>query len=127
MTVSAGVLREHLSYTAWASRHLVHAVENLPHDQLTYDFQTADRSILGTLVHIFAADRVWLGRVQGKNPAAFVSETDFHLSVFQTEWPQLHGKWLEWAAGLTDESVLQEVAYRDLKGNPYSARSCCTW
>jgi len=36
----------------------------LPADDLTHDFGTADRNVLGTLVHIYAADRVWLGRIR---------------------------------------------------------------
>ena len=68
MTVSADVLRNHLAYTAWASRRLVESAAQLPPEQLTRDFGTADRSILGTLAHVFAADRIWLARITGAAP-----------------------------------------------------------
>ena len=74
MSVSAGVLRDHLSYTAWASQRLVHAVEHLSREQLIHDFKTADGGILGTLVHVFAADRIWLARVLGETPTSFLSD-----------------------------------------------------
>ena len=119
MPVSAGVLRDHLSYTAWASQRLVHAVEHLSHEQLIYDFKTADGGILGTLVHVFGADRVWLARVLGETRTSFLSDADYNLHVLQIDWPLLYGKWQEWAATLTDETVGQEIAYRDMKGNPY--------
>jgi uncharacterized damage-inducible protein DinB len=119
MPVSAGVLREHLSYTAWASQQLVRAVEHLPHDQLLHDFHTADGGILGTLVHVFGADRVWLGRVLGEVPSKFLSESDYNLHVLQIDWPLLYEKWQEWAATLADDNVDQEIAYRDMKGNPH--------
>src|SRR5438132_807547 len=93
MSVSAEVLREHLRYTSWASQHLVRALEQLPADHLSHDFQTADRSILGSLVHIFAADRIWLSRVKGDSPTAFLSEADHHLSVLKTDWPLIYEKW----------------------------------
>jgi uncharacterized damage-inducible protein DinB len=119
MSVSAGVLREHLSYTAWASRQLVRAVEHLSPEQLNHDFHTADHSILGTLVHVFGADRIWLQRIQGQSPYTFLSETDYNLHVLQIDWPLLYDKWQEWAASLTDENVLEAVAYHDIKGNPH--------
>ena len=119
--VSADVLREHLHYTAWASQLLVHALEHIPSDQLTRDFQTSDHSILGTLVHVFAADRVWLKRLQGEAVTTFLSDSDFDLRVLQIDWPLLYGKWNEWAAELTDESAAASVSYLDTKGNPYAS------
>jgi len=38
MFVTAGMLREHLSYTAWASDHLARAVEQIPPHQITHGF-----------------------------------------------------------------------------------------
>jgi len=119
MSVSAEVLREHLRYTAWASHRLVRAVEHLPGDGLTHDFQTSDRNILGTLVHIFAADRIWLSRLQGESPAGFVQEGDYNLHVLQIDWPLIHEKWNEWADSLTDDCARRQVAYRALNGDPY--------
>lgn len=119
MSVSADVLREHLRYTAWASQHLVRAVEHLPAEQLARDFQTSDRNILGTLAHVFAADRIWLSRVQGEAPTSFISETDYNLHVLQIDWPPIYEKWNEWAAALTDDTARERISYRNLKGEPY--------
>ena len=60
MPLSVEELRDHLAYSAWASQRLVQAASELTEDELIRDFQTADHSVLGTLVHTFAADRVWL-------------------------------------------------------------------
>lgn len=119
--ISADILREHLRYTAWASQRLVHAIENIPSDQLTRDFETSDHSILGTLVHVFAADRVWLKRVQGESISTFLSDNDFNLHVLQIDWPLLYDKWNEWAAALPNEAVSASVSYTDMKGNPYAS------
>jgi len=121
MSVSADVLREHLSYTAWASRHLVRAVEHLSHDELSHDFRFSERNILGTLVHIFAADRIWLSRVEGEPRTTFISEADYNLHVLQIDWPLIYDKWQEWAAPLTDGQVKQDFNYRNLKGDPHTS------
>jgi len=119
MSVSAEVIRQHLAYTAWASERLVRAVEQIPAEHLTHDFQTADRSILRTLVHIYAADRVWLKRVRGEQAGGFVFDGDYQLSVLQNDWPALLGQWQEWARALEDFGAI--IHYRDLKGNSYES------
>ncbi len=117
--ISVDVLRTHLDYSAWASHRLVEAASALSSDELSRDFHTADRSVLGTLVHIFGADRVWLVRMQGGPNPVYTTEADFHLSVLQTQWPALHQRWLQWAAGLTADDIFRELAYTNMKGRPW--------
>jgi len=120
MPITLDTLRDHLEYTAWASARLVGAAGALSAEELTRDFRTADHSVLGTLVHVYAADRVWLGRIQGNPPARFIDpEKDMHLAVLQNDWPALHQRWKAWAAGQTDDSIRAKAAYKDLKGNAY--------
>jgi len=110
----------HLDYTAWASSRLVEAASKLSPEELTRDFQTADHSVLGTLVHCFAADRVWMARIEGNTSQKFLdAEKDMHLSVLQNDWPALLGRWKEWAANQSDASLLEPAVYKDLKGNEY--------
>jgi uncharacterized damage-inducible protein DinB len=119
MIVSAEVLRSHIDYTAWASGLLVAAAGRLTHAELTRDFGTADKSVLGTLVHVFGADRLWLARLKGEPANTFLTDADYRLSVLQTDWPALYRRWKEWAAGLTDETAREEASYADMRGNPW--------
>lgn len=120
MPISADILRNHLSYTAWASQRLVGAASTLSSDELSRDFKSADHSILGTLVHVFAADRIWLVRVSDAPPAPFTTEADYRLEVLQNDWPALHERWRKYAESMTDESAAGIIAYKDTKGNAYS-------
>jgi len=117
--MSPGSLLTHLNYTVWASRRLVEAAAQLTPEELTRDFGASDKSVLGTLVHVFAADRIWLCRVTGSSlPGRLLDpERDMHLSVLETQWPELLNRWKQWVSGLTDTSVV--ISYRDMKGNPY--------
>jgi len=117
--VLPAILQTHLEYSAWASRELVAAASRLSAADLTRDFGTADRSVLGTLAHVFGADRIWLARVTG-GPVRTVSERDRDLAVLQDEWPELHARWKEWARGLTAESAVEMLSYTDLSGNPWT-------
>src|SRR5437763_11999588 len=112
--ISVNALQDLLAYSAWSSRRLVEAAAQLPSDQLTRDFGTADKTVLGTLVHIFAADRVWFRRIERVSPEKFVSEADYQLSVLQNDWPLVHDRWRQWAAGLTDEAAAADLEYKDM-------------
>jgi uncharacterized damage-inducible protein DinB len=120
MSVSAEILRTYVDYSAWASLHLLSAAAELPPAELTRDFQTADRSVLGTLAHIFAADRLWLARLTGAPNPVFISDAHRDLAALQNNWPALLGRWKTFAAELTDEGALAQVSYRDLAGRPWT-------
>jgi uncharacterized damage-inducible protein DinB len=115
----AEAVRLHLDYTQWASLKLLDVAMQLTSEELNRDFGTSERSVLGTLVHIFAADRVWLYRVSGGPNPGFVSDADRSLAVLEQDWPAVLERWRLWAADLTDESVLAPLDYTDLKGNPH--------
>ncbi len=119
MIVPAEVLRFQIAYSAWASGQLVDAAAKLTPTELTRDFGTATKSVLGTLVHLFGADRVWLARMKGDLSNRFLAEEDYQLTVLQNDWPALYRQWQDWAAGLTDEACAAELSYRDMRGNPW--------
>jgi uncharacterized damage-inducible protein DinB len=106
MPVSADTLRMHLDYTAWANQRLLDSAAQLSSQELTRDFKTADKTVLDTLVHIYAADRIWLARVTAQPRATFVDPEDRDLPLLQAEWPALLQRWKLWL--------------RDMKGRPYS-------
>jgi uncharacterized damage-inducible protein DinB len=120
MPISPETLRTHLDYSAWATARLLDAAAQLSPEELDRDFGTADKSVIGTLAHVFAAYRVWIGRIQGRAPAKFITDEDRDLSLLQREWPAVFRSWREWAAGLTDEDVTQVASYQDLKGNAWT-------
>jgi uncharacterized damage-inducible protein DinB len=119
MPLSVDDLREHLAYSAWASERLVHAASELTEAELLRDFQSADRSVLGTLVHAFAADRVWLTRLR-KAPPQYSTERDNHLSVLEKEWPELYRQYDDWLGGLNDDAVRADLTYQDMRGREWT-------
>ena len=119
MPVSADTLRLHLDYSAWASQRMLDAASKLTEDERSRDFKTSDKCVTSTLAHAFAADRVWLGRIQGNPPPAFIDDKDRQFDVLRKEWPALQQRWKEWAAPLTDQDVVAKISYKDLKGNAY--------
>lgn len=119
MPVSADTLRLHLSYSAWASQQLLDAAAAIPHEDLNRDFKTSDGTVANTLAHIFAADRVWLARVQSIPQAVFITPEDRDFKTLQKAWPAMCERWKTWAAPMTDERALANISYRDMSGNPW--------
>ncbi len=119
MTVSPELLQTHLAYNAWASARLLEAADKLPPEDLNRDHGTSDKSVLGTLVHVFAADRVWLRRIEGNAPLPFVTAGDHDLGVLRREWPQLNERWINWGGELTPQSLETRISYKDLRGNAW--------
>ena len=96
------------------------AAAQLTPEELVRDFQTSDRSVLDTLVHVYAADRLWLRRLEGKPFAGFSSDADRSLSVLQNEWPPLLERWKQWVASLDDARAASSFEYTDLQGRHWS-------
>ncbi len=119
MPVTADTLRLHLDYTAWASHRLLDCATKLSEEELTRDFKTADKNVLETLVHVFAADRLWLSRIQATPRSTFIDPEDRQLAALTSEWPALQQRWEQWAAPLTDQDAQKQIAYHDLEGKPY--------
>lgn len=111
MPASAEVLRDHLDYTAWASGLLLDAARQLTPDELNRDFGTGDKSVLGTLVHIFAGDRIWLERMHGITRENLVDPGDHDFEKLQQAWPRVQQGWKDWAATLTDEQAQANVSF----------------
>ena len=119
MSVSADTLRLHLDYHAWATWRLVGAVGLLTPEERSRDFKTSDNSPLNTLAHVFAADRLWLARMHGESPTKLIDPSDRELSVLTKEWPGVLEGWKQYLSPLSDQAVQQNIAYRDLRANPY--------
>lgn len=120
MPVTPDTLQLQFDYSAWASQRLLDAAAKLSPEELTRDFKTADKTVLDTLVHVYAADRIWLSRVLAEPRAAFVDPEDRDLTSLQTEWPALHRRWKRWLSDLSGEDATRPISFLDRKGQPYS-------
>ena len=60
--MTAEELRLHVFYSGWASRKLLDAALTLSEEEQRREFGVSHKSLLGTLEHIFFADRIWFAR-----------------------------------------------------------------
>ena len=99
-------IRHQLAYSTWASRRLVAVVETLPEEQRQKEVGVSHKSIAGTLGHIHFGDRIWLSRILP--------------NVDLNSWEEVQEKWSAWASGLNADNLLQDIEYKDTRGNSHS-------
>ena len=118
--LTSDLLLTHLNYSEGALQRLLEAPSDLQPEELSRDHGTADKSVLGMLAPVLAADRHWLARVRGQEPELFIDESDYSLEVLRREWPAIHQGWRDWLATLSMEGIAGPIHYSDLKGRPYA-------
>ena len=111
-------------HRAWVNDNLLTAAETLSHDQLWSEFQIGQGSMWKSLLHLYAAEYVWLeallgneqflvpGDLPGKLPGNQQGEggiTD--LADLRQKWSALEQRWIGYLASLTP-AALEEVVYR---------------
>jgi len=105
--------RLHIAYSGWASRKLLDAALALSEEEQHREFGVSHKTLMGTLEHIFFADRIWFSRTV--DPSVLESK-----ETFSSAWPQLQQRWEQWVSELSPEDLARVIDYKDLKGNEHS-------
>ncbi|HEU0122568.1 MAG TPA: DinB family protein [Bryobacteraceae bacterium] len=86
--VSRAAFLTHFDYTLWASMRILDAAGRLTPAELTQDLQVSHRSLLGTLQHVYYADRIWLSRLEMRTLASFEDPAPGpDLDALKQHWP----------------------------------------
>lgn len=121
MTVSLEALQQHINYNIWASRRLLNTVSSLSLEELTQDFKTADKSILGTLAHLYAAEKNWLARMkEGRAAIQHRTTADHQLESLRQKWTETQDEWKAWIHQLPPEAPNQIMEYLDMQGRQWA-------
>jgi uncharacterized damage-inducible protein DinB len=111
-------------HRAWVNGNLLTAAATLSHEQLRSEFPIGQGSVWKSLVHLYAAEHVWLeallgneeflvpGDLSGKLPGNQQGEGGVpDLADLRRKWSELEKRWTGYVAGLSP-AALEEVVYR---------------
>ena len=111
-------------HRAWVNSNLLTAVAALSDEQLRSAFQIGQGSVWKSLLHLYAAEMVWLeallgneaflvpGDLPGKIPGNQQGEGGVTgLDDLRQKWSALDRRWVGYLAALTP-AALEEVVYR---------------
>jgi len=111
-------------HRSWVNRQLLDAAGRLSDEQLRQSFPIGQGSIWKSLLHLWAAEYVWLdalhgieqslapGDVAGKLPGNQEGEGAIsELVLLETKWDQLEARWQNYLRSLTSDG-LDDVVYK---------------
>lgn len=120
---------EHLfEYTQWANERTLEAAARLPDEKLRRDVGISHRSVFETLLHMAAADWIWLERWNGRSPSRdeawprWSVESCADLAALQRRWADLVAERRRYVSGLDESSLAAELPFKLLSGDPSSMR-----
>ena len=118
-------LKTLFQFDKWATDKLLEVVAQVPESQYNKDLGSSHGGIHGTLVHIMAADRIWLERWKGNSPTRLIGEEEVPtLQSLKEQWRSLRKELEQLLNSLTDEQVQSGHSYKTTEGVPYTQPLC---
>jgi len=120
------------SYNQWMNAKVYESAKGLPEEELGADRKAFFGSILGTLNHLAAGDRVWLQRF-ARHPAQYLALEPIRQLPTPERLDQrlfpgfqelaVHRAWLdqiivEWSDSVTESDLDHPLHYKSMKGVP---------
>ena len=104
----------------WVRHKLLTASRGLTNDGLRKSFEMGVGSVLGTFVHLYGAETVWINVLENKNQsAAFPTLENFaNLEALERDWELLDQRWAAWLFNVKEED-LDHVAERIREGKSF--------
>lgn len=116
------------NYTEWANGLAMDAAAKLPEDGLHRDVCCSHQSIFGTLLHMAAAEWIWLERWNGRSPARdeawsqWTRESCPDLSTLKDRWMGLVSQRWKYVSELDEAAIARELHFKLLNGDASSMR-----
>jgi len=108
-----------VDYHYWARDRLLEAVAKLTAEQYTQRIESSFPSIRDTLVHLWAAESVWVARWAGDAPTALPDGRELtDLPALQESWLALEHRLRGVLTRLGEDGVRSPLEFRGYDGKP---------
>jgi uncharacterized damage-inducible protein DinB len=115
------ILRRLHQYRAWSNRQLLDACRPLSREQLDTPFEIGQGSVRKSLVHLLAADSLWVDAFEGRPDSPVPCEADFKdLEELANRWADVDRRWLDALARLEGSDLERPVLRADLQNRCFS-------
>jgi uncharacterized damage-inducible protein DinB len=103
-------------YNKWANAAVMKSVAPLRTDELTRQLGGSFPSVRDTLVHIMAAEWIWLKRWKGVSPRVLFGPSEFpDLDAVKVKWSEIETEQMSFVEEVTDESLKEIITYVNTK------------
>ena len=108
-------------YNQWANGRVLDAAEALDPALLVQPHGHSWGSVHNMLVHLMAAEWIWLRRLRGHSPGALLDPNEFPtIAAVRTRWAAITSNLFAYLHEQTTESLQQDIAYRSTEGQHFS-------
>ncbi len=112
-------------YNHWANQYVLNFARQLSNEQLHAKLAYGFGTVFETLVHLMAAEQVWLARWNGHSPEKLTPASNYaDLDQLETDWNTVNANLVAYLGALTPERLDSQVTYKDTQGveftNPLS-------
>jgi uncharacterized damage-inducible protein DinB len=111
--VDAKFLAALFDYHRWATVKVLSACEPLGREEMTRQLYTSHGSLLGTLVHMYRVDGVWLRRLRG-HALAPPPDAPPDFAELRAAWGPVMDGLHSFASDLPEDRVEADLPYRSL-------------
>lgn len=118
-SIGRSTLLTHFDYTLWASSKLLDASGRLTTEELTRDLQVSHISLLGTLQHIYYADRIWLTRLEGRTGTFADPDPGPDLAALKEHWPVVIRGLRDFVELAPEGLMEQDLVFKRLNGDQH--------
>lgn len=110
------------AWLRWCTARSTQAARGLHAQELRRPFPMGLGSVMGTLVHLYGAERIWLAVLTGRTVPPFPTIEEFPtLDDLQAQWEPLHADWDVYLRTLTP-TQLERVVVRVRDGREHRQR-----
>jgi uncharacterized damage-inducible protein DinB len=116
-------LRMLFAYDTWANGLLLDTIERLPPEKQRLDLKASHRNLFGTMVHVVAAEEIWLSRWKGAPRAKLTREEDIpDPEALRRWWSEVRAERDAFVSTLLEGDLERELEMSASSGARYRHR-----
>lgn len=105
-------------FTNWANDRVIEGARQLGSEQLISPIRPDFYSTFSLLVHMMAAERIWLSRWKGESPRVLVQVSDIPtLDALQAAWTPLRAEMFDFLSSVSEANKV--LTYHTTRGVEY--------
>lgn len=107
-------------FNYWAKAKMLGALDSLPEQDVYKDLKTSFGGIHGTLVHICAAEDIWLQRFNDIPNPKFLKTADLpDYGAVKKKWDEVEKGMRTYVKSLTEQQLQEKFSFTNIKGEPF--------
>jgi len=114
------IITQLASYTIWANKLVLGVINSLSQEQQNAELASSFRSLYKTVLHMWRAEAIWWNRLNLQDKTEVPAETlQVDFAILSQHLLQQNKKWEFWLKDVAEETLNQEFAYCNSKGEQF--------